>query len=667
MKIIKLFLLSLIFLFSSCKEGDRYLSWQPVTEFSEIETGLTSSKQIAEKAGEGSFLLRNCQAEFRDDNLIIEFLNDTAEFIFAPQAAGFPESWKDFSGLIMQFEKEPDFSFQLELSYTGVKNVISKNYSIEKSRENITFSLHEIPLAGNQEKTYHPEYVSLKFKGVSQDNALNIKTLKLKKEAREDQGPVVDKFGQRMKGSWEGKVSKTEDLREDLSLERKRISDNPKLKPERDSYGGLIVKNKYPSSGYFNLVKDDSGKYFFITPEGNPFWSLGVTCVRPKLKGTDGTNVTNREFLFEFVPEMQGEYAEAWSDSMEMSYYYLNILRKYGNLDNWISMIYKRLQNWGLNTIGNWSNEKVIAGSEIPFTYSFRTTENNNYSLGSGLNDVFDPGWEDYVDSVISGASEFRDNPFLLGYFVDNEAGWDNSRLLEKLKQSSPGRDEWIKLIKQSYASLEELNGKWNGSYEEWEEVRNMTSEPDNESFANDYKNFEKLYADKYFSIVKNTLKKYDPNHLYLGCRFTRRLKPDHILESAGKYCDVITVNVYSLVPIEEQMTAWHQKTGKPILIGEHHLPLVTEKQFPPRYRAFTQEERFRFYKDYVRTWADMPFSLGSHWYQLVDQHVTGRPSNGENQVIGLIDITDQPYEHMMRAISQASDSIYYWHFGEEK
>ncbi|MFW5877510.1 MAG: beta-galactosidase [bacterium] len=663
MKIKNLGLLSLsLLLISSCNNENQYLYWKPVKEFSEVEAELTSSKEIAKKAGEGSFLVQDCMAEFRNDFLVIEFLNDTAELIFTPQAAGLPESWKDFSELLIEVGKEKNYSLQLKLSYTGIKNIISDNFDIKKNNQIIIFSLHEIPLAGNNERTYHPEYINLKLSGELENELLRIKSIKLRKEKREEQGPVVDKFGQSMNGNWEGKVRNTVDLQEDLSGEKKRISKNPNPEPDRDQYGGLIVENKYPSSGYFNLAKDESGKHFFITPEGNPFWSLGVTCVRPKLQGTDGTNVSNREFLFEFVPDRKGEYAEAWSDSLEMSYYYLNILRKYGNLDNWISMIYERLPNWGLNTIGNWSNEKVIAGSEIPFTYSFRTTRNEKYSLGSGLNDVFDPGWEAYVDSVISKASEFRNNPFLLGYFVDNEAGWGNSGLLERLKQASPGRDEWLKLIKEKYASLDELNEKWYTSYEGWEAVKNMTAEIDNKDFSDVYTDFEKRYADKYFSTVKNSLKKYDPNHLYLGCRFTRRLKPDHILESAGEYCDVITVNVYSLVPIEAQMTAWHQKTGKPILIGEHHLPLATNKQFAPRYRAFTQNERFRFYKDYVRTWADMPFSLGCHWYQLVDQHVTGRPTNGENQVIGLVDITDQPYDHMVKAISQASDSIYIWH-----
>lgn len=109
-------------------------------------------------------------------------------------------------------------------------------------------------------------------------------------------------------------------------------------------------------------------------------------------------------------------------------------------------------------------------------------------------------------------------------------------------------------------------------------------------------------------------------------------------------------------------MEQWHRKTGRPLLIGEHHLPLLSERQLPPRYRAFTKEERYKYYIEYVKTFAEMPFSLGCHWYQFNDQHLTGRLSNGENQVIGLVDITDQPHRELVEAIGVCSKNIYQWH-----
>jgi agarase len=124
----------------------------------------------------------------------------------------------------------------------------------------------------------------------------------------------------------------------------------------------------------------------------------------------------------------------------------------------------------------------------------------------------------------------------------------------------------------------------------------------------------------------------------------------------------VITVNVYAYAPVREDMEAWHEATGRPILIGEHHVALKSERQYPLRWQVFTEKERYDYYLNYARTWAEMPYSLGCHWYQFADQHLTGRASNGENQIIGFVDITDQPYPQMTKASRNISASMYAWH-----
>ncbi|MGC9342429.1 MAG: beta-galactosidase [Bacteroidales bacterium] len=655
------YLVLILFFGLSCTQSENYVTWQPVEEVITLDSLSAGKNTITLLTEAGKTGVYGCQVGSPDNTMLLEFTEENPGLCFTPKAIGLPESWKDFSAMDIKLNTPDDAPFELKITYIGHKNKIEKLYS-PGSNANIEFDLNEIPLAGRPETMFEPQLILFEFHSVQPGMKVRIEEIALRKIPRQDQGAVVDPFGQRVSTDWQGKVSSENDLLSNLEQELTVLDQESDPGKNQDQYGGIKTGKSYPSGGFFSLYKNGDGNYFFITPEGNPFWSLGVTCVRPRLKGTDGTTVEGREYLFEYIPERNGKYSEVWSDSTEMSYYYLNILKKYGSLESWIDMIYKRFDSWGINTIGNWSNEKVLEKSKTPFTYSFRTTLNPLYSLGSGLNDVFDPGWEAYVDSVFSDAAKYKDNPYLLGYFVDNEAGWGNTRLLEKLSQTSPGREAWLDLLKQRYTSLEKLNQTWIKSFSSWNEVKMMNKNLENENFWKDYTRFESLFAQKYFQTVRKSLKKHDPNHLYLGCRFTRRLKPDHILEQAGNYCDVITVNVYSLVPEKEQMTAWYEKTGKPILIGEHHLPLITKKQFPPLYPAFTSEERNQFYIEYVKTWAKLPFSLGCHWYQLVDQHITGRPSNGENQVIGLVDITDQPYEHMVEAIHTASDSIYNWH-----
>jgi hypothetical protein len=264
---------------------------------------------------------------------------------------------------------------------------------------------------------------------------------------------------------------------------------------------------------------------------------------------------------------------------------------------------------------------------------------------------------------MAAGAVLFRDNPFLLGYFVDNEQGWghgDFAGILDILPDTAASRREWLKILKQYYPDPQAVGVACGRSISSWDEAMRINSPMHYEKLKSAVLDFETRFARQYFSTIKSALKKYDPNHLYLGCRFTRQLKPWHVMQTAGQYCDVVTVNVYTFV--EDEMKKWHAATGRPILIGEHHAPLASSRQFPPNYKAFPEGERQAYYLNYVQRWARMPFSLGCHWYQFADQHLTGRSTDGECQTVGLVDITDSPHRHMIEVMQRVSGMMYQWH-----
>jgi agarase len=269
------------------------------------------------------------------------------------------------------------------------------------------------------------------------------------------------------------------------------------------------------------------------------------------------------------------------------------------------------------------------------------------------------------VNEVLSEAAEFRDNPLLLGYFVDNESGWGHLDLLNRLPKDAYLRREWGKYLQSVYGDVGHFAAATGKDFASWEAVYNASDEKGLPQ--RDVQILEEMYARKYFEVITKTLKKYDPNHLYLGCRFTRALKPEHLLKVAGEYCDVVTVNVYAYEPEREQMNAWYRLTGRPILIGEHHVALDSDRQLPLRWQVFSSAERYEYYTNYVRTWAEMPYSLGCHWYQWADQNLTGRASNGENQIVGFVDITDQPYDNLVQAVRDVSEKVYTWHAGTSK
>jgi hypothetical protein len=208
------------------------------------------------------------------------------------------------------------------------------------------------------------------------------------------------------------------------------------------------------------------------------------------------------------------------------------------------------------------------------------------------------------------------------------------------------------------------LSGKKN--FSGWNDLSELTEAdcPDGSPAGELRDAFEIHYAEAYFQTVSQMLKKHDPNHLYLGCRFVRRAPARAIVEMAGRYSDVLTVNCYAWEPEEEQFGEWHEVSGRPILIGEHHVTLASDRQVPPPWQVFNAVEREAYYRNFVKVWAQRPYSLGCHYFQLIDQPPTGR-GDGENRTIGWLDITDQPYEDLLRAARAVLPRVYEWHSEE--
>jgi len=80
--------------------------------------------------------------------------------------------------------------------------------------------------------------------------------------------------------------------------------------------------------------------------------------------------------------------------------------------------------------------------------------------------------------------------------------------------------------------------------------------------------------------------------------------------------------------------------------------------------QAMNQDERAAGYRYYVEQSAAHPAVVGTHWFQWLDQPVTGR-NDGENYNIGFVDVTDQPYPEMVAAAKITHDRLLDIHTGK--
>jgi len=638
-------------------------------------------------------ILEHMEATPTGDALSLRALADGAMIEVTCEALGLPGDWQPFGRLRVGLQNG-DERVKVELSALGGRNRIVQSAWVDAETAHVfSVDLGDLPLTAGNRQPFRPTGLRLRVQwgqtwstegerhmagerwAATEDNApVSLTWQHATLEPREAGEPtaVVDGFGQRLRGAWPTKVTDAGHFTA-VSDEEARWLQRTPPPAQRDRFGGWSAGPKLEATGFFRVAEVD-GRWWYVDPDGRVFWSIGTTCIRV----SDTTLLEGREALFASLPKRDGEFAACYNPPVSsisndgrgktvVSFYLLNVLRKFGSLEAWRDRVIERFRVVGFNTVGNWSDAIMLEQQQIPHTRSLRSVVGTATVGGRHMPDVFDPAWPAALDRHVAEAvADGRDNPWLIGYFVDNELPWVGlHRKVLTTDADAPVRAALVSFLRERFkddaaacaADLGVDASTWDGI------ARVQIDDGNGESFDRDaLRGFVGLFAERYFETIAAALKRHDPNHLYLGCRFVRRRPHDLICAAAGRHCDVVTVNCYSLAPSREAFGAWHRATGRPIQIGEHHLPLRSERQLPPLYAAFTTDERRVLYEQFIRHWAEQPYSVGAHWFQHADQNATGRPSNGENQTVGFVDITDRPHPELVDAAMRVTRSMYGWH-----
>jgi len=158
-----------------------------------------------------------------------------------------------------------------------------------------------------------------------------------------------------------------------------------------------IEQIRFEPARYFRL-EEENGRWWFVTPEGQPFLSFGVNHVTwhgNRARGTD-----------------RNPYEEA-------------VLAKYGTPEKWAEAVCDRLKGWGFNTIGAWSVAEVnpylprtpILRAEKVWILSGETSQAGARKLHSGLS-IVRPGVR-FVDERTFGADACDAGPSDAAVVID--------------------------------------------------------------------------------------------------------------------------------------------------------------------------------------------------------------------------------------------------------
>ena len=500
-----------------------------------------------------------------------------------------------------------------------------------------------------------------------------------------DLSGIVDEFGQFSGRDWLLKMRDAGEFATRVEAEAADLKAHP-APPDRDEFGGWKSGPQLRATGYFRSEKVGE-KWGLVTPTGHLFWSLGVDTVTP----WNATILSDREAMFVSLPAPGSELAQfrktiggihmgprVGLQSEVFDFGAANLYRKYGPdyFARWADSALRRLPSWGFNTVGNWSDPALHdaekRATRVPFVGTVHIGGDHPRLSGGDdywgqMHDPFDPQFAlDAAASLGNVAKGIGDDPYCVGYFVDNELSWggsdeNNPRQRYGLAYGalkapkSAARAAFIAQLQTKYGTSEKLAATWQIAPASWDDLR-APDAPNNAAKA-DFSAFLSAFADKYFVVVREELKKVAPHQMYLGCRFAWRT-PEAVA-SAARVVDVLSFNIYQpTVGVGE-----FRDLDKPFLIGEFHMGATDRGSLHPGLvEAPDQIARAQMFAAYLQSALDAPNCVGAHWFQYADEPVTGRQFDGENYNIGLVDITDTPYPELIAASRQIGAQIYARH-----
>jgi len=390
-----------------------------------------------------------------------------------------------------------------------------------------------------------------------------------------------------------------------------------------DMYGGRTDR-KATATGYFHTQKIGE-RWWMVDPLGNLYLDNAVVDLHP------GDSDVNKAAL----------------------------KATFGSSEEWMRQTHELLLQNGIHSAGAWSSVTLLRASPLQATHPLAYSVNldmmsaygkhrgGTYAASGHLGYpqdtifVFDPEFAAFADKYLARIDNLSDDPNLVGYFSDNEIPLYRKNLdgFLKLPETDPG----------------------NIAARGWMKEHNATEVTDELRTA-----FLEFEAGRYFQIVTSAIRKHDPHHMYLGCRYTsQQLQEPALFRAAGKYADAVSINYYSAwVPDAASMEMWEREAGKPFMITEFYvkaedsgLPNLTGAGW----LVHAQADRGLFYQTFVLALLESGKCVGWHWFKYQDND-PGDPKaelSNLNSNKGIVDSQYKPYGPLLQAMRPLNARLY--------
>lgn len=377
-------------------------------------------------------------------------------------------------------------------------------------------------------------------------------------------------------------------------------------------------KTDFTRYGTYKYLRTDSTGYFYTKKIDGRWWMIDPN-------GYAGINIAATSFT---------------SSSIQNDY---DITKQigYNGTGNFLSSETQTKTGYNLQNYNTFSFTR-----RLNFFLNYKNVRKNYYSTPSAVQGsldhvvVFDPAFVSYCDdlartSVLPYATE-RD---LLGYFTDNEINFNQDQLQNFVKDLSPGdpsRDSALVFAAQRGLSESDCIN-----------YTSKVTEAIKQEFAISL-------ALKYYKVVSEAVRKYDPNHLILGSRLNGRPRAiPGVVAASQKYMDVTSVNFYDRWSPNEQIALASWTSDKPCLVGEFYIKdinIFSSAQSGAGWYVNSQASRGKFYQNTCLELLKNKCYIGWHYFRYQDDTDSNK---------GIVNASGTEYTDMTSYMDELNSKIY--------
>lgn len=323
------------------------------------------------------------------------------------------------------------------------------------------------------------------------------------------------------------------------------------LAPLQSRAAGVAAKTtQLEPEGFFTLGRRKDC-WWLITPDGRPFFSMGLNHIDPaSLRYPENIHL------------WRGKYG--------------------GSTVRWLKeSVAPNLRLWGFNTVGwvqevtvrKWRHSRAFTVDEyralgMPYCHLLPFIEAHQWEKHTVHFDFRSEDWKEWCDYVArSHCAELSDDPDLIGYFYSDCPCWIHER----------------------------PDNAWRGPM----------FDPDRLKTEAGRRELSEL-ATLYYRTTHDAIRRHDTHHLILGDRYEANAPiAMEVINAALPYVDVLSFQDFRN-PVKH-LAEWHGKTGKPVLLAD-----AARMKWQTRPGEFTRNEG-AWYAETLAELVKNPGCIGFH------------------------------------------------------